>query len=378
VVLVAAATPLGVLAHQEGNLVAAGLMIPFGAVGVLVAHRQPRNSIGWVLVALTLVVLLGSIASFYSVMAYRLGYRSLPLARLAVALALPWVPVLTLLPFPILLFPDGRIPGGRWRWTFWGLLALAAALAVSLGITDLGAFTDRTVTVSSNGSLAAINAPTHGSAAALNDAFLVAYVAIFVAVVLRQLLRFRRATGDERQQLKWLLSGGAVAVICLVVASQVSNSSPVSAAFLGIAALPLSIGLGILRYRLYEIDRLISRTLSYALLTAALAGVFVGLVVLMTDVLPFSSPVGVATSTLGAAALFTPLRRRTQRLIDRRFNRARYDAQATVAAFAGRLRNAVDLDSISGELLHVVDRTVAPVQASLWVRPSTAAPLEPR
>jgi ABC-type bacteriocin/lantibiotic exporter with double-glycine peptidase domain len=143
-------------------------------------------------------------------------------------------------------------------------------------------------------------------------------------------------------------------------------------AALGIAAMPVGIGIGILKYRLYEIDRLISRTLSYAILSGLLVLIFIGIVVLTTDVLPFSSPVGVAASTLAAAALFNPLRRRVQHTVDRRFNRARYDAEAIVTAFTVRLRDAIDLDTVRGELLHAVDRAVEPSHASLWIR--TAAP----
>lgn len=137
---------------------------------------------------------------------------------------------------------------------------------------------------------------------------------------------------------------------------------------LGLTALPLAMGVGILKYRLYEIDRLISRTLSYAILSALLVATFIGLVALSTDLLPFSSSVGVAASTLAAAALFNPLRKRVQRVVDRRFNRARYDAEQTVAEFAARLRDAVDLDSIQNELLHVVHQAVEPSQATIWIR----------
>ena len=140
-----------------------------------------------------------------------------------------------------------------------------------------------------------------------------------------------------------------------------------------VIALPIGIGVGILKYRLYAIDRLISRTLSYAIITGLLVSVFAGIVLLMTRVLPFSSPVGVAASTLAAAALFNPLRRRVQRLVDRRFNRARYDAQSAVAGFSGRLRDAVDLDTISGELLDVVGQTIAPAHASIWIKPAASA-----
>jgi hypothetical protein len=135
----------------------------------------------------------------------------------------------------------------------------------------------------------------------------------------------------------------------------------------GLAA---SIGLAIVRYRLYDIDRLISRTLAYATVTGLLVGVYVGLVTLATRVLPFSSPLGVAASTLVAVALFTPLRRRVQRLVDRRFNRARYDAEATVAAFAHRVRDDVDLEVVSSEFVHAVQSSVEPAHVSLWLRPT--------
>ena len=138
--------------------------------------------------------------------------------------------------------------------------------------------------------------------------------------------------------------------------------------FLGLIALPISIGIGILRYRLYEIDRLISRTLSYALLTGLLVGVFVGLVLLTTRVLPFSSPVGVAASTLAAAALFSPLRTRLQRLVDRRFNRARYDAEATVAAFGASLRGAVDVETVLDELATAASGSLEPAHVTVWIR----------
>ena len=133
-------------------------------------------------------------------------------------------------------------------------------------------------------------------------------------------------------------------------------------------------GVGVLKYRLYEIDRLISRTISYLLLTGLLVGIFAGVVLLTTRVLPFSSPVGVAASTLAATALFNPLRRRLQQIVDRRFNRARYDAEATVTAFADQLRSAIDLDNISQALVAIVDTSVAPTHTSLWLRSGTPRP----
>jgi len=188
-------------------------------------------------------------------------------------------------------------------------------------------------------------------------------VAFSLAVVTRQVLAYRRSTGVRRQQLKWLMNGGAIALIGLIV------SPAVGGAFVAVMALPISIGVGVLRYRLYEIDRLVSRTLSYAILTALLVGVFIGLIALTTNTLAFSGRVGVAASTLAAAALFNPLRKRIQRLVDRRFNRARYDAEATVAAFTARLRDAVEIDAIRTDLLDAVNRAVQPTHASVWIKP---------
>ena len=192
------------------------------------------------------------------------------------------------------------------------------------------------------------------------------------------MLAYRRSTGDYRQQLKWLLAGGGFGVAGLALEFFLSNTNSTAlrgvgnvGLGVGLLSLPVAFGVGILKYRLYEIDRLISRTLSYLILTGLLVGVFIGIVLFATRVLPFSSPVTVAASTLGAAALFNPLRLRVQRLVDRRFNRAHYDAEAIVTAFTLRLRDAVDLDSVRGELLLAADQAVEPAHVSVWIRPST-------
>jgi hypothetical protein len=204
--------------------------------------------------------------------------------------------------------------------------------------------------------------------ATLYDALLLFYVAFCLAVVIRQVLAYRRSSGMRRQQLKWLMSGGAIAVIGLI------ESLAVGGAFVAVVALPISIGVGVLRYRLYEIDRLISRTLSYGILTALLVGTFIGLIGLTTNTLALPGRVGVAASTLGAAVLFNPLRVRIQRIVDRRFNRVRYDAEATVAAFRARLRDAVELDAISADLLDTVNHAVQPTHATVWIKPHARAP----
>jgi hypothetical protein len=348
------------------------ITLPFFAVGLLVARRQPGNSIGWLMLAFAFVVLLSIDAANYAVLVFRV-HHELPLGRLAVFLAPAWVPVIVMAPLPIVLFPDGKIPRGRWRWTFWAYVALAVAFLSAIAAQNFGAFTQQRVVIEKSGSLSALTAPVHGIAAILNTAAIVLYVASFASMVAYQIVRFRHSTGDERQQLKWFLAGGALAVTGLIAATQ---SDTLGFMFVFVVALPLGIGFGILKYRLYDIDRLISRTVSYALLTGLLVGVFVGLVLLTTRVLPFSSPVGVAAATLAAAALFSPLRGRLQRLVDRRFNRARYDAEAVVAAFGARLRDAIDVEAVLAELSSVATRSLEPATVTVWVRnDSGTAPL---
>ena len=203
-------------------------------------------------------------------------------------------------------------------------------------------------------------------------------IAIIAFVIGGLLFRARRGPSlQERQQLKLLAYSAAVTVLSLVVLTAaylagvwVSNGfwdTPVVLGF-GIAV-PVACGVAILRHRLYDIDRLISRTVSYTILTGALVAVFAAIVLLTTRLLPFTSSVGVAFSTLVAATLFNPLRRRIQRLVDRRFNRAHYDAQATVAAFGSRLRDALDGSAICSELLEAADDALAPAYASIWIKP---------
>lgn len=375
-VLFLAVVPLSILARQftvSGLFFPVLLIVPFACVGLPVALRQPRNPIGWILLTLAVALAVWQDADFYSLAVYGVGHHELPLARLAVALSAGWLALILLLPLPILLFPDGHLPSRRLRWTLRVYLALSAVAVVVVGIEHSHAFTDRRIKVDSSGELASGDPSTAGKIA--TTVWFLVYVSVCISWVIGQVAAYRRSTGERRQQLKWLMSGGATCIAGLAVGIVLSiSSSPVLLAvsdggFVAVAALPVGIGVGILKYRLYEIDRLISRTLSYALLTGLLVGVFVGIVVVTTDVLPFSSPVGVAASTLAAAALFNPLRLRVQRLVDRRFNRARYDAEAIVAAFTTRLRDAIDLDTVRGELLLAVDRAVEPAHASLWIRP---------
>jgi hypothetical protein len=362
-VLLIGGFPLQRLAHQNlnpGNL----LMLPFAVVGAIVAIRQPRNPIGWLMLALAMLFLTSTDAGLYAVRAFRIDHKDLPLARLAVACTQLWVGLLVLLPLPILLYPDGRLPSRRWRWPFFVYIAACALLVIGIGTKDIAAFTDKTIQVDSSGELASLGGNSSGGP---SDLLFPLYAGLAISFVFAQLLAYRRSTGDRREQLKWLMSGSAIGIVGLAIALSPINKTVGSVVSLGILAVPLSMGVGILKYRLYDIDRLISRTLSYAVVTGVLVGVYIGLVTLTTRALPLSSPIGVAASTLTVAALFNPVRRRAQRVIDHRFNRARYDADATIAAFASGLRDAVDLNEIQRDLVDVVNRSVQPTHVAVWI-----------
>jgi hypothetical protein len=199
-----------------------------------------------------------------------------------------------------------------------------------------------------------------------------------LAAVLSLVFRYRRARTAERAQLKWLVYAGALIVAALlaeILVAQVmgpgdaANNLENAIISGAVALVAVAIGIAVLRYRLYDIDRIISRTLAYTIITALLAGIYAGLVLLATQVFRLHTPVAVAPATLAAAALFSPVRRRVQRIVDRRFNRARYDAETTVAAFAARLKDAVDLDTVCDDLASVVQATLEPASVRVWTRP---------
>ena len=380
VLLFAAAPLLAVLAHAltfSNLFIGLVLGVPFGIVGTLLARRVPRNPVGWLLLASAFSGALATDAGFYALLRYRHGHGALPLGPLAVFLAPGWIPLIVLLPLPIALFPSGRMPSRRWRLTLRAYLVWVALWVGSLTAIEVDALAFRPIRVDNTGQALVLGGgQTTGvwhTISGLSNVLIVPYVAFTLAWVWMQVGAYRRAGGDERQQLKWLMGGGVVLVAGFVLSISLSGRNGFwgvisDVATAGLAALPFSVGVGILKYRLYEIDRLISRTISYLLVTGVLVGVFIGLVLLANRVLSFSSPVGVAASTLAAAALFNPLRRRVQGLVDRRFNRTRYDAEAVLAAFGDRLRGAVDLESVQAGLLTAVSQTTAPVHASIWLR----------
>jgi hypothetical protein len=345
------------------------------AVGMLVAVRRPGNLLGWLLLGCGVLFSLqeGSVA--YSILDYRLHHGTLPLGRLAVALQPTWAGGLVLVAGALWLFPDGHLPTGRWRRVGGTLFAAGLVFGALNFVPWVTVAAARTLRVDANGTPAAMEHP-----AGIGLVWVIVENIGFFALIISwlvwlavQIPKYRRSSGERRLQLKWLYSGAAVFIVCLGFGLFQSNNASGLAAVVGgvlaagVAALPIALGIGIMKYRLYEIDRIISRTLAYAIVTGLLVGVYAGLVLLATGVLRFSSPVAVAAATLAAAALFNPLRRGVQRIVDRRFNRARYDAEATVAAFAGRLRGSVDLASIQQELAATVDQAFEPTQVSVWV-----------
>jgi len=368
----------GVKARQPGYPVQPLLIaLPSAAVGMLVARGQPRNACGWLLLGISAALLLSTGAGAYSILVYRL-HEGLSLGPAGLIAYQLWSPALALFLLVILLFPDGRLPSPRWRWAVAAYSLLCAAyLFLLIGVAG-NAFAGHRVHIDAYGGLRVIDYPT-GRFALAQDAIWLALLTFAVAFAGRQLLAWRRARGYRREQLKWLMYGTAVCIICAGLSIPGENARAGLWAVLnnllslGFIALPVSIGIGILRYRLYDVDRVISRTLAYAIVTGLLVGVYAALVTLAHGLIPAQDPWAVAIETLVAVAVFNPLRLRVQRLVDRRFNRARYDAEATIAAFAARMQDAGDLDTVRADLLAVAQQIMEPAHASVWLRP----PAEP-
>jgi hypothetical protein len=372
--------PLAGLARQNVLLADGGsapltASVPFWVIGLLLAWRKPDNPIGWLILGLAGFLTLSEDASFYAVADYRLRGGRLPYGWLAMLAQPAWAPAIACSGLMVLLFPDGRLPSPRWRWALWPYLVLAALWIVGAVAFTVGAIVAHNVRVDSGGNLLALDNSPGGAAwwDVAQNAFFVILAISWMASLTGQALTYRRSSGERRQQLKWLLAGAVSAAVGLVASFEILSNLGVPAVVinlitvLGWLAFPACLGVGILKYRLFDIDRLISRTLGYALVTGLLVGVYAGLVLLATQVLGFASTWAVAASTLAAVALFTPLRRRVQRAVDRRFNRARYDADRMVDAFAARLQDAVDLDTVRADLATVVRAALEPAQVSVWI-----------
>ena len=370
VALIVALPVSGVLTGQTHRLdvstleTVSGLLVVIlvvGAVGLVVARHQPRNPIGWLLLGAADWITLTIVAGSYATFVYHSGHRGIPLLSPAVLiLGQLFTLVIAVFPLVTLLFPDGRLPSRGWRWALAAYLLLCLSVPVSITAAALAA---HHLDVLADGQIAAAQSPPSW----MGLLFFATVVLAWLGALGHQIGSWRRSSGERRQQLKWLLSG-TVACAVLGVWAVATNSALWEVAIVGLAALPVGIGIGILKYRLYDIDRIISRTLAYALVTGLLIGVYAGLVLLATEVLGFASTWAVAASTLAAAALFTPVRRRVQRVVDRRFNRARYDADAAVTAFAGRLQDAVDLDAVRADLLTSVTAALEPAHLSVWLQ----------
>jgi len=329
--------------------------LAFAVVGALVAART-GNRLGWLFLAA---------AAISAVTVAAKAYAARPAtARLPGAAWVGWTFTVllgitgVLFFLTLLLFPDGRPPSRRWWFVVWAAAVGGVGEMVTSAVSD--------VNFSSN--FRKLTDPVT-VVAPLNEAYnLETSVQVFVllAGAVSLVVRFRRSGPVERQQLKWFMYAAAVsAPVIFVVSNLVTNPLPAFEIFFPL--IPVAVGVAILRYRLYDIDRIISRTLAYAIVTALLAGVYAGPVLLSTQVLGLHTPVAVAVATLAAAALFNPLRRRVQRMVDRRFNRARYDAEVTVAAFAARLKDSVDLDAVRDDLAGVVTRALEPAHVSVWI-----------
>jgi hypothetical protein len=339
-------------------------------VGAVLAARRPHHPVGWLLGGLGLSQSLHDLT--YSYTRYGLVARpgSLPaagyLAGLNNGLVLGWIACAG---FVLLLTPTGSLPSPRWRW--WARIAGAAPLVWLLGsVVDPAPLRPEYPDIPNPLGVPALYGPLVGLAAAA----VVVLVALVVGAV-SLVLRFRRARGVERLQLRWLAWGAALASVALLVAMAallIEDDFNLLNLALGVCAalLPLATGAAILRYRLYDLDRIISRTVAYGLLTVLLGLGYAAVVLGLGRLLPEGSSLVVAAATLAVAAAFQPLRRRVQDLVDRRFNRRRYDAAGTIATFGTRLRDEVDLATLTGELLAVVDQTMQPTRSWLWLRRS--------
>ena len=368
------------LAQLTGEAVTIVLAaVSAATAGAVLASRRPGHPVGWLLLAFGLVGhALTSAAEGYARYGLLARPGALPAADYLAAFAsATFIPSLGCIGFILLLTPTGSLPSPRWRWWAWVAAALPAVFVVAWLLGAAQPDPDEPLrSVSNPLAIPALAGPLRAVAGITAPATALTMVVAAGSLV----LRFRRARCTERQQLRWLTVAAALAPLAvLVTAAGIITEHPTVAnwaAGLYLTLLPVAIGAAILRYRLYDIDRIISRTLAYGLLTLLLGGGYALVVLGLGQLLGRRSSLVVAGATLAVAAAFQPARRRVQAAVDRRFDRRRYDAAQTIAAFSARLRQQVDLDTLTDELLSVVDQTMQPTVVSLWLRPPRAASSE--
>jgi hypothetical protein len=345
------------------------LALAFAAVGRLIASRHPDNAIGWLFLGAAVTAALATLSSSYADYWVDSGAGPELLGRTAAWYAsLSWIPwILVPSTFLLLLFPDGHLLSRRWRRVAWCAALGMAGGFVTQGLTP-GALEDYPRVTNPYGVHTSVLDPLTGLSVLL--------IAVGVAGSAASLIvRFRRARGELRQQIKWLAFAGAVAAVTFIVGiaayNVVGEAVANVAIMLSVLCLPLAAGIAILRYRLYDIDVVVNRALVYGALTATLGAGYLGGVLLLQLVLSGvtqGSGLAVAASTLAVAALFRPARARIQEAVDRRFYRRKYDAQRTLEGFSARLRNEVDLTALSSDLSGVVRETFQPAHVTLWLR----------
>jgi hypothetical protein len=369
-VTVALVRPLTVAALAEGAVRALVYPLGYATVGLVLTRRRPANPIGWLYAAAGLMWSL-SIPGDAWVDQLVAERHPLPLAAQLSAVfgEFNWAPATVLgVILPALLVPDGRLRSRRWR------PVAAAAVAVGVLVLVGSALAPVELEDVSIPNPFALSGPAGDLAGAVGGLGTVLWLVVLVVSLACVVLRFRSSAGIERQQLRWVVAGAAGAVAGLLGGALSPQRTVVSSVlYAGVLCVPVAVAVAVLRYRLWDLDRLISRTLTYTLVTALLIVPYLLIVPAAGRLAAGSGSLAVAAATLAAVAGFQPLRRRVQDLVDRRFNRRRYDAARTVDAFAARLRDQVDLDALHRELLGVVHQTMAPTRASLWLRPGAGA-----
>ena len=351
-----------------GSIILAPTAIAIATVGLLVAARRSTNAIGWIYLGSGLWLAAGLWATSYgkwATVTHRGGFAGTFAVWVGNWWWAPFVSVL--LTYPFLIFPDGHVLTRRWRPVLWAIGAVTVLWSIAAAFEG-DQYADASRDPTSN------PYTPHQLVTFFNvgrNTMALAFIMLLACSLLSIVLRFRRSGQRERTQIKWLILAGLVSGAFMVqaLATEWTSSDNIGLAVV-LALLPISVGVAILRYHLYDIDRIISRTTSYALVTGVLVVVYVAVVTTVSQLLPESSSnaLAVAAATLSAAAVFRPVLLRVQGGVDRRFNRSRHDAQRTVDAFALRLRDGVDPDLVADDLLQVVDRMVEPSQTSLWMR----------